>query len=193
MLVNPSAYRWSDPQPGDVVHYLLPAQDVRMQGAGRYAAIYRLQGDRVDRILAKAGEQSDLRARGSCWSMDNLRRGCRWIPALPDGANIYSPGELLPDLPQYRRACLRPLAVASIVPRGQIWGRVYWRTPTAVAVRGHPLNRTFLMARFDKLEFNALSRPSPEPNGPDPLARDAGHWMNKADRVPPRAGFTRPR
>jgi tetratricopeptide (TPR) repeat protein len=37
------------------------------------------------------------------------------------------------------------------------------------------------MARFDKLEFNAESLPSPEPNERDPLARDAGYWMNKAD------------
>jgi tetratricopeptide (TPR) repeat protein len=38
------------------------------------------------------------------------------------------------------------------------------------------------MARFDKLEFNTRSRPSPEPNERDPLARDAGYWMNKADQ-----------
>jgi tetratricopeptide (TPR) repeat protein len=38
------------------------------------------------------------------------------------------------------------------------------------------------MARFDKLEFNTQqSRPTPERNEPDPLARDAGYWMNKAD------------
>ena len=37
------------------------------------------------------------------------------------------------------------------------------------------------MARFDKLEFNAGNRPSPEPNERDPLSRDAGYWMNKAD------------
>ena len=37
------------------------------------------------------------------------------------------------------------------------------------------------MARFDKLEFNAGNRPSPEPSERDPLSRDAGYWMNKAD------------
>ena len=37
------------------------------------------------------------------------------------------------------------------------------------------------MARFDKLEFNARNRPSPEPTERDPLVRDAGYWMNKAD------------
>jgi tetratricopeptide (TPR) repeat protein len=37
------------------------------------------------------------------------------------------------------------------------------------------------MARFDKLEFNVPGRPSPEANPPDPLSRDAGYWMNKAD------------
>jgi tetratricopeptide (TPR) repeat protein len=37
------------------------------------------------------------------------------------------------------------------------------------------------MARFDKLEFNAPSRPSPEPEERDALARDADYWMKKAD------------
>ncbi|MGO9109449.1 MAG: hypothetical protein ACLP9L_09460 [Thermoguttaceae bacterium] len=37
------------------------------------------------------------------------------------------------------------------------------------------------MARFDKLEFNAGNRPSPEPSERDPLLRDAGYWMSKAD------------
>ncbi|MGO8751501.1 MAG: tetratricopeptide repeat protein [Thermoguttaceae bacterium] len=38
------------------------------------------------------------------------------------------------------------------------------------------------MARFDKLEFNARKRPPSEPEGRDPLSRDAGHWMNQADK-----------
>ncbi len=50
-----------------------------------------------------------------------------------------------------------------------------------MAVRVHPLNERFLMARFHKLELNARNRPPPEPNEPDPLSRDAGYWMNKAD------------
>ncbi|HLA83559.1 MAG TPA: tetratricopeptide repeat protein [Thermoguttaceae bacterium] len=37
------------------------------------------------------------------------------------------------------------------------------------------------MARFDKLEFNTSGRPSAEPAERDPLARDAGYWMNQAD------------
>jgi tetratricopeptide (TPR) repeat protein len=37
------------------------------------------------------------------------------------------------------------------------------------------------MGRFDKLEFGAGGRPSPEPGAPDPLTRDAAHWMAKAD------------
>jgi tetratricopeptide (TPR) repeat protein len=38
------------------------------------------------------------------------------------------------------------------------------------------------MARFDKLEFNTESRPSPEPGERDPLSLDAGYWMHEADR-----------
>ena len=41
-----------------------------------------------------------------------------------------------------------------------------------------------LMARFDKLEFNPRRDPRPpEPADGDPLARDADHWMNKADQA----------
>ena len=39
------------------------------------------------------------------------------------------------------------------------------------------------MARFDKLEFNAGNRPSPEPGERDPLSRDAAYWMKKADEA----------
>jgi tetratricopeptide (TPR) repeat protein len=38
------------------------------------------------------------------------------------------------------------------------------------------------MARFDKLEFNIRRRPSHEPSEEDPLARDAGYWLSKADQ-----------
>lgn len=38
------------------------------------------------------------------------------------------------------------------------------------------------MGRFDKLEFNDPDRPKTEPSEPDPLSRDAGHWMSKADQ-----------
>ncbi len=57
VLVNPSAYRWSDPQPGDVVQYGRAPQDLRTRGPGAYATIYRLQGDRIDRILARGGDR----------------------------------------------------------------------------------------------------------------------------------------
>ena len=37
------------------------------------------------------------------------------------------------------------------------------------------------MARFDKLEFNVHKQPVPVAEEADPLVRDAGHWMQKAD------------
>ena len=37
------------------------------------------------------------------------------------------------------------------------------------------------MARFGKLEFNIQKHPSAHPEERDPLDRDAGHWMRKAD------------
>ena len=57
VLLNPSAYRWFDPQPGDIVYFDRRLQDLRMQVPGGYAQIYRLQGARVDRILARGGDK----------------------------------------------------------------------------------------------------------------------------------------
>jgi signal peptidase I len=128
LLVNPSAYRHSDPQPGDVVQYhLYRAQDVRTQGPGGYPAIYRLQGDRVDRILARAGQRVTCRGgkllidgQPSAW----LPLGQQFLPdkldlTVPENCYLIFPSTVPPPLPIWE--------IASIVPRGEIVGRVYWR------------------------------------------------------------------
>ena len=46
-------------------------------GNGRHRhAVYRLRGDRIDRILARAGDKVTCQA-GELGSMANLRHGCR--------------------------------------------------------------------------------------------------------------------
>ena len=128
VLVNPSAYRWSDPRPGDVVYFRRAEQDLRMAGGpeGR-GMIYRLRGDRIDRILARAGDKV------TCHQGKLLVNGqpSPWLPLnpqpLPDGLAITVPpnGYLIisstnPLLPAAGQ-------IADIVHREQILGRVYWR------------------------------------------------------------------
>ena len=128
VLVNPSAYRWSDPQPGDVVLYSRSPQEIRLPSFGERGAIVRLQGDRIDRILAQGGDKATcdkggllVNGRPSPWLPLNARQ-------LPDGLEITVPlncylilpsGDALPSTAAWQ--------TASIVPRGQIEGRVYWR------------------------------------------------------------------
>jgi hypothetical protein len=117
VLLNPSAYRWRDPQPGDVV-----------QCPGVYAAAYHVRGDRIERILARAGDQV------TCVQGKLLVNGepSPWLPLnplpLPDKAEITVPENcylIAPGAFAQRMAISQNL---SIVPRAQISGRVYWRT-----------------------------------------------------------------
>jgi hypothetical protein len=127
LLVNSYAYRWSDPQPGDVVHYRLPAQDVQGRLPDGHAAVYRLQGDRIDRILAKAGQKV------TCSQGELLVDGqpSPWLPLgsqpLPDALDITVPEDSYLIFPSTGPLPLTVWQIASIVHRGQISGRVYWR------------------------------------------------------------------
>ena len=127
VLVNPSAYRRSDPRPGDVVHYRLPAQDVRATGPGWYPRMYRLQGDRVDRILARAGDKV------TCDRGKLLVNGqpSPWLPLnpqrLPAKLNITVPENGYLIFPSTDLLLFDVGQIASIVSREQIRGRVYRR------------------------------------------------------------------
>jgi hypothetical protein len=110
-----------------VVHYRLSPQDVRLSGYGRYPGIYRLQGDRVDRILAHAGDkvncgQGQLSVNGqpSPWLPLNPRQ-------LPDGLEITVPENCFLIFPSTDMLPRGAWQIASLVPREQIGGRVYWR------------------------------------------------------------------
>ena len=96
---------------------------------GGHAAIFRLQGDRIDRILARGGDKV------TCVQGELLVNGepSPWLPLapfqLPDALEITVPENCYLIFPSADG--LPPAdygGSSSIVPRGQIWGRVYWRT-----------------------------------------------------------------
>lgn len=127
LLTNPSAYAWSDPQPGDVVQYSVPYRETRMPGR-----LYRLGGDRIDRILARAGQKVTCRegklfvdGEASPWLPLNPARVPRDLEiTVPNGCYliIASTDPVIEGLPP------NLWQAASVIPRAQILGRVYWRT-----------------------------------------------------------------
>ena len=143
ILVNPSAFRRSDPQPGDVVSYELPRENVVIPG-GPHGTMYRLQGDRVNRVLARPGQH--VTSDHGKLLVDG--QPSPWLPLtpvqVPDGLNVTLPadryfiipsGDMLPPVAALWQA-------ASIVPRNQIHGRVYMQVQPLSKIRTHPLNRT---------------------------------------------------
>lgn len=126
VLVNNRAYTHAQPELGDVVLYQLPPQNI----ANADHAIYLAVGDRIDRVLAHAGQkvtsgQGRLLVDG---------QPSPWLPLnpqqVPDGLAVTVPDNcylILPSVDPFPH----PLPVwqtMSIVPRAQIEGRVYWRS-----------------------------------------------------------------
>jgi signal peptidase I len=135
VLINRLSYRWSEPQPGDVVLYDLPTQDVRMRGGWGGNLVYRLRGARIDRILACGGQhvttkdgQLLIDDKLSLWSSLNpqkppdgldftVPKDCYFI--VSSGDNFVVPrGEQVWSVAPVWQA-------ASLVPRASIDGRVY--------------------------------------------------------------------
>ena len=126
VLVNPSAYLWSDPQPGDFVHYRIPEGQATERGPGHGQRIYRLRGDRINRIIAKGGQKV------TCTQGTLLIDG-EPSPWMPLGTNRL-PATLDLTIPENKYLIISneqiPLSLwqtANIVPRGNILGRAYWR------------------------------------------------------------------
>jgi hypothetical protein len=131
VLVNPSAYLWSDPQPGDVVLYEVATQTVEQPGRAGAAATYYLEGDRIDRVIAQAGQK--VTCTGEQLSVDG--EASRWLPlnpaGLPEQLEMVVPEHCYLVLPttdslswKYPPEVWRAL---SIVSREQVRGRVYLR------------------------------------------------------------------
>ena len=125
VLVNHLAYNRSQPEPGDVVLYQVAPQDI----GGTGHVIYRIEGERVDRVIARGGQKV------TCGQGKLLVDGepSPWLPLnpqqLPDRLEITVPENcylIIPSADPFPRS-LPIWQTVSIVPRGKIWGRVYWR------------------------------------------------------------------
>ncbi len=91
--------------------------------------IYRTEGSRVDRVIARAGQRVTI-GQGK-FLVDGVPTP--WLPLnpqrVPDELDIMVPRNCYAILPTVDPFSY-PLAVwqtISVVPREQIWGRVYWR------------------------------------------------------------------
>jgi hypothetical protein len=140
ILYNPSAYRRTDPQVGEIVMYRLPYAHFDIPNPGGHGhAIYDFTGQIVaGRVLASPGqklayEKGQLKVDGrlSPWSQS--------VPAqfFTEGLNTTMPDGQYYILSGFTPTAqeLRPeiLSNYTFVPRGSILGRVYFRT--------HPLGR----------------------------------------------------
>ena len=134
VVINPSLHRSGWPHPGQVVLYNLPA--VRTEAIPREihgTAIYEYAGERIDRVLAIAGdkvvwEAGTLKVNGSPSPWRPLN-----VSALPAKVELTVPPDhvlIFPSTtPRLEGATrLNHLHTLSLVPRGQVIGTVYLRT-----------------------------------------------------------------
>jgi len=127
VLTNPSAYLRSNPRVGDVVHYQLPPGRFPFRTETNYPAVFVLQGTRIDRILAEGGQK--VVCQDGKLTIDG--QPSRWLPLnaerLPEKFEMIVPENSYLIFPSTLAAPAEALTVASIIPRGQILGRAYWR------------------------------------------------------------------
>jgi signal peptidase I len=127
VLVNRSAYWWSEPQLGDVVSFDLRPQTIVPEFTR--GTVYRSEGRRIDRVIARAGQrvavsEGKLLVDGqlSAWLPLNPQRLPEgWDFVVPEGCCAICPsGDPIPYPSEVLQA-------VSIVSREHIRGRVYWR------------------------------------------------------------------
>jgi hypothetical protein len=131
---NPSAYRWSPPQVGDVVLYVIP--QMRLQGRARGGnAMYQIQGARIDRVVAGPGQELEWTQEGlvvdgrpSPWRPLNLDRApLGWKVTVPAGQVCIVPSTTA--IPQGAATTFRRnLARMSLISIRGVNGKVYFRS-----------------------------------------------------------------
>lgn len=132
-LVNRSAFTRTPPRAGDVVLYDHPEVRVMGQTLHGQIAAFQLQGERVDRVLAGAGQT--VRIEAGELSVDGV--ASPWRPlnaeipmpsldfAVPPQhcfifpSSVTAAGSMSPNGAQWKQM--------SLVPQSQIRGRVYWQ------------------------------------------------------------------
>jgi type IV secretory pathway protease TraF len=132
VLCNASAYRWSEPVPGDVVLFRVVPQQIQTRTAQGGNAVYRVDGEYIDRVLAQPGQSVKWEA-GTLW-IDG--QPSPWLPlnpagvtvslqcTVPTGSYLVMPSAQPPGAPPY------PADVwvrMSLVPREGFLGRVFLR------------------------------------------------------------------
>jgi signal peptidase I len=134
VLIN----HWSTPVPGSVVLYAIPEQRLPQRAYGHERAYLQFTGERVDRILATAGDRvrwADGRLEVNGAPSALLPLNPRWILgsmnfSVPAGHVLILPS----TTPQLRNVQDPPLwQNLSLVPVENIMGRAY--------LRSHPLRR----------------------------------------------------
>ena len=128
-IYNPSAYNHSAPQVGDVVVYDIPRGRVQVpRGDYFLPAVYAIQGNRIDRVLAGPGQTvevigGELRVDGA---------SSPWLPLSPGGLST----SFTLTVPEGRCLILpstdplippSDLKAFALVPLGSVLGRVYLR------------------------------------------------------------------
>jgi signal peptidase I len=133
VLENPSAYRWSDPQPGQVVHYMAGARNAR--GTFVFPAVYHVPGDRFDRVIARGGQV--VTTENGRVLVDG--QPSPWLPLnpalMPNGIHVTVPEQcylifpttnpVIPGIAAIPQANLDAWQNNGIVSRAQIRARVY--------------------------------------------------------------------
>lgn len=132
ILYNPSAYRWSDPAPGDVVLFRVLPQQVQVRTGRGENAVYRVDGEFIDRVLAGPG-QTVKWEEGSLWldgrpssllPLNPAGAAAALQGAVPEGCYLVLPSTQPFIAPRYPpEVWLR----MSLVPRENILGRVFLR------------------------------------------------------------------
>jgi signal peptidase I len=129
VLVNSLAYRWSEPQVGDVVQYEIPELTATGRTAMGQNARFEVGGRRIDRVLASGGQhvvfkEGKLTVDGI--ATDDRPLSTLGMPATLDirvpersflivpSLDGYLPPELVPDV--------------GIVGRSRIHGRAWWQS-----------------------------------------------------------------
>jgi type IV secretory pathway protease TraF len=132
VLYNPSAYRWSAPTPGDVVLFRILPQQVQTRTPQGYNAVYRLDGEFIDRVLAGPGQ--GVRWDGKSLWVDG--QPSLWRPLNPTGVTVSLqcavPARcylVFPSALPLNAASYPPdvWMRMSLVPRENLLGRVFLR------------------------------------------------------------------
>ncbi|HIQ20911.1 MAG TPA: hypothetical protein EYH34_06720 [Planctomycetes bacterium] len=142
ILYNPSAYRWSAPEAGDVVLYQVPPTQVTSRTEQGYPMLYNIQGMRIDRIIAGPGQR--VRWDGQRLEVDGAPSP--WFPLnparLPARISVEVPPRCYLVFPTTDPVVSSGAGAevwrhVSLVPEANLLGKVY--------LRHQPLHRFWLI------------------------------------------------